>query len=280
MQILWVTNLLLHQHFNHKSYVSRETFKRGCLFILKQYKKDCDYSYTPGASVTIEMISAKPEIVREVYIHSSYSEKSRIELEKLCDENNIAVRYDDKTFARINHNQKESCLVLGVFDKYSHPLDKAQPHIVLVNPGDMGNLGAAMRIIAGFNIRNLAVITPCADIFNPKTIRASMGAMFRINIQKFESFQEYADIFANHSVFPFMLNGAVTLIPENCPIVKDNLFALVFGNESTGLDEDIYSKIGTGMKIPQSDLVDSLNLSVAVGIGAFIFASKHGLVNM
>ena len=246
--------------------------------ILKQYKKEYDYSYSSGASVTIEMILSKPEIIREVYIHSSYNSESRAELEKLCSKNNIAVRYDDKVFARINHNQKENCFVLGVFGKYSHTLDTTKPHVLLVNPADMGNLGTIIRIIAGFNICNLAVITPCADIFNPKTIRASMGAIFHINFQKFNSFEEYADLFRSHSMFPFMLNADIILGPETCPVVQDNLFTLIFGNESTGLDENIYAKTGVGIKIPQSALVDSLNLSVAVGIGAFIFAAKNKLI--
>lgn len=224
------------------------------------------------------MISSRPEIVREIYIHSSYNAESRIELENLCIRNNISVKYDDKTFARINHNQKENCYVLGVFDKYLCPLDNTKPHIVLVNPGDMGNLGTIIRIIAGFNICNLAVITPCADIYNPKTIRASMGAIFHINFQKFNSFEEYANIFCNHNMFPFMLNSDITLSSDTCPVVPNGLFTLIFGNESTGLDENIYLKIGTSIKIPQSSLVDSLNLSVAVGIGAFTFAIKNKLV--
>ena len=224
------------------------------------------------------MISAKPEIVQEIYIHSSYNDKSRIELENLCGNNNIPVKYDDKLFARINHNQKENCYVIGVFDKYSCPLDETKPHVLLVNPGDMGNLGTIIRIIAGFNICNLAVIAPCADIYNPKTIRASMGAIFHINFQKFASFREYADMFHNHKMFPFMLNADTTLAVDTCPVVEDNLFTLIFGNESTGLDENFYSKIGTSIKIPQSALVDSLNLSVAVGIGAFAFALKNKIL--
>jgi TrmH family RNA methyltransferase len=224
------------------------------------------------------MISAKPGIVREIYIHSSYNDESGAELEKLCAKNNIAVKRDDKIFARINHNQKENCYVLGAFEKYSCALDGAKPHIVLVNPSDMGNLGTIIRIIAGFNICNLALVTPCADIFNPKTVRASMGALFHINFQKFGAFGEYANIDGSHSIFPFMLNADTALAPDNCPMVQNGLFSLVFGNESAGLDEASYSKAGRGVKIPQSEFVDSLNLSVAVGIGAFIFASNHGLI--
>lgn len=240
--------------------------------VLKPYKKEYDYSYTSGAYATIEMIRARPEAVRAVYIHSDYRDK--IAMENLCCGNNISVIYDDRAFVRIN--QKENSYVLGMFDKYPGTLEKDKPHIVLVNPGDMGNLGTVIRIAAGFHICNLGIVTPAADVFGPKTIRASMGALFRINCQQFHSFEQYQGMYGRHRIFPFLLHAETVLNPENCP--KADLFSLVFGNEAAGLDESKYKRIGTGIKIPQSALVDSLNLSVAVGIGAFMFATKNGLV--
>jgi tRNA G18 (ribose-2'-O)-methylase SpoU len=50
------------------------------------------------------------------------------------------------------------------------------------------------------------------------------------------------------------------------------------GNEATGLDEEKYTKMGIGIKIPQSGLVDSLNISIAAGIDTFIFAQKNRLI--
>lgn len=65
-----------------------------------------------------------------------------------------------------------------------------------------------------------------------------------------------------------MLNGENTLEIQNCP--RTELFSLVFGNEATGLD-DSYLKAGTSVCIPQSPEVDSLNITIAVGIGTFLF---------
>lgn len=238
---------------------------------LKSYKKDFEYSYTYGAYATYELIKTKPEIVKAVYIHSSYSDKA--EMERFCKDNRIPFLYDDKSFIRIS--QKENIYIIGVFEKHSYVLEKTKPHIVLVNPSDMGNIGTIMRTMAGFNVCNLAIITPAADIFNPKTVRASMGALFRIKFQFFSSFEEYKAIYLKHSFYPFMLNGEICLNLDNCS--KENLFSLVFGNEATGLDES-FSNIGTSVKIPSSNLVDSLNLSIAAGIGIFTFASKNGLI--
>ena len=69
-----------------------------------------------------------------------------------------------------------------------------------------------------------------------------------------------------------MLNGKRTLTVADCP--KPKLFSLVFGNEATGLD-DSYLEAGTSVIIPQSPDVDSLNLTIAVGVGTYLFTQGN-----
>lgn len=234
---------------------------------VKPYKKSADYSYTLGAFLTYELISGKREKVKGVYVHSQYTDGENIT--SACRANNIPVLKDDKLFGRIS--DKENCYVIGVFDKYEDTLSRDDSHIVLVNPSNMGNLGTILRTALGLGIKDIALITPCADVFNPKVIRASMGALFKLRVQMFSSFEEYRSRYEKQEVFTFMLNGRNTLEIQNCPKVE--LFSLVFGNEATGLD-DSYLTAGTSVCIPQSPEVDSLNVTIAVGIGTFLFT--HG----
>lgn len=231
---------------------------------IKPYKKNFDYSYTLGAFPTFELIKSRPEIVKCVYVHSSYTDIESIN--KICDSSNIQVLQNDKLFNRIS--EKENCYVIGVFDKFECDLEQEKPHIVLVNPSNMGNVGTIIRTAVGLGIYDIACIAPCADLFNPKTVRSSMGAIFRMRHAYFDSFEEYRKRYQSHDVFTFMLNGSNTLEIQNCP--KTELFSLVFGNEATGLD-DSYLEVGTSIIIPQSKDVDSLNITIAVGIGAFVF---------
>lgn len=238
---------------------------------LRPYKEEYDYSYTSGAYATSEMLKANPDVVRSVYIHTKYAGKE--DIDGLCRDKGIPVLYDDRAFERIN--QKENSYVLGVFSKYICKLIPNRPHIVLVNPSDMGNVGTIIRTMAGLNMLDLAVVTPAADIFNPKTVRASMGALFHIRFQCFASFDAYKEAFPDHVCFPFTPEGEIPLSRGNCP--QAPLFSLLFGNEASGLPDQCKSA-GLGVKIPQSSLVDSLNLSVAAGIGIFIFAEKNELI--
>jgi len=65
-------------------------------------------------------------------------------------------------------------------------LEKEENHIVLVEPRNMGNVGTIIRTMLGFGYRNLVMIGPAVDIFDPMVIRSTMGALFKLilNISK------------------------------------------------------------------------------------------------
>lgn len=233
---------------------------------IKPYKKSFEYSYTLGAFPTIELILSRPEVVKGVYIHSTFTDRAH--LEELCKKNRIPILTSDKTIARVS--DKENVFVVGVFTKYQCELKQDASHIVLVNPSNMGNLGTILRTAVGFGIHDVALINPGADIFNPKVVRSSMGALFRLRFHYYDSFLDYRKVYDKQEVFTFMLNGKKQLTVSDCP--KPKLFSLVFGNEATGLD-DSYLSVGTSIIIPQTPEVDSLNLTIAAGIGMYLFTS-------
>lgn len=234
---------------------------------IKTYKKDAEYSYTLGAFPTIELLKTRPEEVLEVYVHSTFTDVKTVE--NLAKPYGIPVLRQDKIINKLS--DKENCFVVGILKKYHDVLQEDKSHIVLVNPSNMGNMGTIIRTAIGFGIKNLAIISPGVDVFHPKTIRASMGALFRINCQYFQSFEEYEATYPKHEIFCFMLNAKRQLTVNNCP--KPELFSLVFGNEATGLDDSFLQK-GTSIIIPQSEEVDSLNITIAAGVGMYLFTQR------
>ena len=234
---------------------------------IKSYKKDFEYSYTLGAFPTFELIEAKPSDVIEVFCSASFTDMEK--LENKCREKGIRLSVNDKLINKLS--DKGNVYVVGVFKKFEQGLDNTKPHVVLVNPSDMGNLGTIIRTAVGFGIMDLAIIEPAADIFNPKTVRASMGSVFRIKHKKFQSFDEYLSYTGSRDIFTFMLNGKRPLTINDCP--KPDLYSLVFGNEATGLPNE-FLDYGTSIIIPQTEYVDSLNLTIAAGIGMYVFSQK------
>lgn len=235
---------------------------------IKTYKRDFDYSYTLGAFPTFELVDAMPENIINVYSGSNFTDMEKLTAK--CNEKSVPISINDKVINKLS--DKGNVYTVGVFRKYIQELDCKKPHIVLVNPSDMGNLGTIIRTAAAFGILDIAIIEPAADIFNPKTIRASMGSVFRVRIKKFESFDKYREYISENKreIFTFMLNGEKPLTITDCP--KPELYSLVFGNEASGLPNE-YLNYGTSIIIPQSDLVDSLNLTIAAGIGMYMFSS-------
>ena len=180
------------------------------LIYLIKYKKELDYSYTFGIFPTFELVNKCSNVVQKVMIHESLTITQDIQkLIDICKQKNIQVEFCTKQIEKIA--EKDNTKVVGVFSKFENKIDSTQNHIVLVNPSDMGNLGTILRTALGFNMTNIAIIIPCADLFNPKTIRASMGASSRINIQTFDSFEDYIKLFPDNKMYPFMLDGAKQL---------------------------------------------------------------------
>lgn len=234
---------------------------------LKNYKKSFEYSYSFGAFPTMELLQSQPDAAIKIFMSKSFADHSAAaDISDICSGKGIPAEINDKIINRLS--PKENCYVIGVFKKYETLIDRNRPHIVLVNPGNMGNMGTIIRTCLGFGLRDLAIISPGADIFDPKVVRASMGALFKIRYQYFGSFEEYRVSHKDHRIYTFMLDGAKPLeeAQKDCP----DLFTLVFGNESSGLGAE-FRNAGTSVVIPHSDRIDSLNLTIAVGIAAYEF---------
>jgi TrmH family RNA methyltransferase len=229
---------------------------------LKKYKKSLPYSYSFGVFTTLELLRYRPDRVDKVVIDPK-GEKNRgtKEIEDICRAKNIKVEHDAGFVRRLSG--KENAYVLGIFNKYDGKIEKGKTHVVLVEPSDTGNLGTVMRAMLGFGVENLAVIRPAVDVFTPKSVRASMGSVFRMNVEYFNTFEDYMEVHKNKP-YLFMLNGQKLL----SQVSFQSPYALVFGNEGEGLPDSL-KKYGDTVKISQSENIDSLNLAVAVGIGLY-----------
>ncbi|MDE6618364.1 MAG: TrmH family RNA methyltransferase [Clostridiales bacterium] len=226
---------------------------------VKKYKKSDDISYALGATVTMELLNRRGTCARCVYVSPKSEVTAVVDKAKSL---GIPVVESEKAFNILS--PKENCYVIGEFSKFASQAKSDRHHVVLVNPSNSGNLGTIMRDVAAFDCADLIIIRPAVDNFDPKTVRASMGAVFGINVEVFDSFEQYIAKYADRVVMPFMLNGS--------PFGKtrfdaDKKYSLVFGNEATGLPDD-YAKYNP-VRIEQSDKVDSLNLSVAVSVALY-----------
>ena len=238
---------------------------------LKPYKREFGFSYACGVFPVCELYDAMRPALRKIIVTESGLENGGVvKLRENASAAGIPFEVDDRTVARIY--PKGNVYAVGVFEKKETLPDKKVDHVVLVNPSDMGNMGTIMRTAVAFGIGDLCVVKPCCDVFDPKTVRASMGAVFRLRVKTFDSFEEYFDYCGgekNRDYFPFMLDGKP--LAERPAGTDGKPFSLIFGNEAAGLPES-FKNVGNPVRIMHSGNVDSLNLPVAAAIGIYTFA--------
>ncbi len=235
------------------------------------YKKTSKESYTIGVYTTIELLKSRPESVIEVILSSKGERNKGIhKIIELCKKNKTPLKYNDNLVGKLTRSDNN--YAVAIFKKYSADPTKHDNHLVLIKPSDMGNTGTIIRSMTAFNLTSLIIIKPAVDIFDPKTVRSSMGSLFGIKFRYFDSFEDYLKGFENLSrprhLYGFDISGKKSLTD----IKFEKPYSLIFGNEGEGFVEKIKEQItksGELVKIPQNESVDSLNLSVAVGIALF-----------
>ena len=233
---------------------------------LKGYSQELDYSYTPGVFPSLELMRVKPEKAMRLLLSERAQGEGVEKLRQVCREHGVREEIADKALRRISG--KDNCFAAVVFEKWQAELQSNGPHVVLHHPMDEGNLGTIQRTLLGLGIKDIAIIRPAADPFDPRVVRATMGALFSLRVKQYDSFESYWAEYPNHALYPFMLDGSVML--EEATSQVQTPYALVFGNEGSGLPPE-FAQMGQAVRIPHSNEIDSLNLSIAVGIGAYAF---------
>lgn len=226
------------------------------------YKSDNIHTYGLGATVAMEYLLKKRDAVKGIILHPGFrSEETIAKIKDICG-TDIPVSTEEKPFNILS--KKDNCFVICVIEKQKARLN-AGNHMVLVNPSNCGNLGTIVRSCLGFGVQDIAIVgKTAADPFDPKTIRASMGACASVRIEVFDEFEEYAERFPSNNLYPFMLDGSTKL--QETTINKP--FSLIMGNEATGLDPS-FQNVGKPIRIEHSSNIDSLNITIAASIGLY-----------
>ena len=235
---------------------------------LTGYKSSLDYSYAPGIFPAMECLLHRPEKVRRLLLHSSAAGREGADrLRALAASLGVRTEEADRALARISG--KENCYAAAVFEKFQDDPDPGKPHVVLHHPGDSGNVGTILRTALGFGVEDVVLIRPCADPFDPRTVRASMGSLFSLRLKLYDTFGAYREAFPERPLYPFMLDASLPLsrVLAGKPAAP---WTLIFGNEGSGLPPE-FARLGQPVRIESNDRIDSLNLSVAAAVGIYGF---------
>ena len=174
---------------------------------------------------------------------------------------------DEKTFLKLSGQQQPQG-ILAVYEKRESTFDPAMTATELIlaldNVRDPGNLGTILRVADWFGIHHVLCSTGTADVYNPKTIQATMGAMARVNIHYVDLpnlLQSLIDV----PVYGTFLNGSSMYEQSLSPNG-----VLIMGNEGNGISPEIEKLVTSKLLIPSfpagQPSSESLNVGVATAL--------------
>lgn len=152
--------------------------------------------------------------------------------------------------------------VIGVCKKFK-PLNYGNRLLLLDKLQDPGNLGTIIRSAVAFNIDTIILGNGCVDLYNDKTIRASEGMIFNIDIISKELNNFIDELHTNNYVI-YGTDVKDGTILSNIDFKEK--FAIVIGNEGNGLSESLKHQVDKNIYIPMNKECESLNASVATSI--------------
>ncbi|MFH1049686.1 MAG: RNA methyltransferase [bacterium] len=143
--------------------------------------------------------------------------------------------------------------------------------IALDKVSDPGNVGTIIRTAEWFGFGQIILNEGCSDIYNPKTVRSSMGAVLKVYCLNTDDLKKYIkNNFPKHLILGTFLDGEKYVSEIEC---RDKI-GIIFGNESTGISDELIPIINEKVKIRGSGEIDSLNVSVAAGIVMYELSVK------
>ncbi|MBE0647055.1 MAG: RNA methyltransferase [Bacteroidales bacterium] len=145
--------------------------------------------------------------------------------------------------------------------------------LVLESVEKPGNLGAILRTADAAGISAIILCDPLTDLYNPNTIRASLGTIFTNQVALSSTDDTISWLQEKGiSTFAAALTGNTGYHEANFILPS----AIVMGSEAFGLSEKWLSAAGTCIKIPMNGKVDSLNVSTSAAILVFEAMRQRG----
>ena len=156
--------------------------------------------------------------------------------------------------------------ILAVVEK-GDSIDKIdyKEDIILALDGiqDPGNLGTILRTADSANLKQIILSSDSADPYNPKVVRSTMGAIFRIRIIECEDLEQTLKETQKNN-FKLIVSSLQT--NNSLYDIDFDKKVIIIGNEANGVEPQIQEMADEKIKIPMLGKTESLNASVATGI--------------
>lgn len=213
-------------------------------------------------------VEVPKERVEKVYLSETFYDKKKAEYDFTKYPYEVL---SDSVFQYVSDTKTPQgilCIVKQQEYDVKELLKVENPHfIVLDNLQDPGNLGTIVRTAEGAGVDAVFMSEDCVDIYNSKTIRSTMGSIYRVPTVYVDDVLLLLDEFRKKNIKSYAahLDGQKSYDQEN---YREGT-AILIGNEGNGLREEVSRKSDVWVRIPMHGQVESLNAAIAASILMF-----------
>ena len=215
-----------------------------------------------------KMVAEAPiEWVRNVYISETYEKGLEHQefIQNLKKQGIVLETVADNVFKAVSDTQTpQGILAVVAMPSYSMEqlLQKDKTHLLILESiQDPGNLGTMVRTGEGAGVTGIIMNKTTVDLFNPKTIRSTMGSIYRVPFYITENLEETLEYLKRNDVklYAAHLKGKASYDEKD----YTKATGFLIGNEGNGLSDNIADMASSYIKIPMEGKVESLNAAIS-----------------
>lgn len=219
-----------------------------------------------------------PGQLKEVYVSESFYNKKKGSMEDVLKNSDIRPEILSDTVYAYVSDTKTPQGILCVVRQMTYTLEQAaggeNVHILVLDSlQDPGNMGTVIRAAEGAGVSGIIMSSECVDIYNPKTIRSTMGSVFRMPCFRTADLKETIKWLKGRGVHTYAAHLDAKLSYDEADYRKRCAFFI--GNEGNGLREEVAQMADTYIHIPMEGQVESLNAAAAAAVLMFEAARQR-----
>jgi len=241
--------------------ISKAQVKFIRLLHQKKYRSSHLLFIAEGAKIAVDILGSALK-VHKIYATAEWLDENKhiVQIHQEVEANEVT-REDIEKISALDTPQ-DVLLLVQIPEPKNMKVDK-ESKIILVADSirDPGNLGTIVRICDWYGIHKLFCSEDCAEIYNPKTVRATMGSIGRVEVV-YTDIKELIQAQKERKRYAATLDGHVNVhkLKSIYPVL------LVIGNEAHGVNEEIVSLCDDTIMIPRIGKAESLNASIATAV--------------
>ena len=227
----------------------------------------------------IRMFREVPEEkVLEIYVTESFYEKQKELIIEKSKASGVSVEVlADNVFEYVS-DTKTPQGILCVVRQMDHTMEtvaggESPLLLVLDNLQDPGNLGTIVRTAEGAGVTGIVMSRDCVDIYNPKTIRSTMGSIYRMPFVYEENLVEAIAGLKEKKIHTYAAHLEGSCAYDEADYREGSAFFI--GNEGNGLRDEVAARAERYIKIPMRGEVESLNAAIAASVLMFEAARQR-----